>query len=229
MRVAVITLTRDRLDYTKHCFASLERNAGCDYDHYVLDNASEDGTGEWLLDWLTTGAVCISDENIGVCRGANQILEFLEPDEYDVIVRFDNDCEVTQKDTLKTVAGLCDEYGAILAPRVLGLNNPPPTLATVAMGGHYVDTTAILGGIFMAIPAFVFTEHEYRFDETMPKYAGDEKIVPFWRSLGGVCGYVRDVSVNHYQTSEGQKTTYPEYQARKEAEIALGSATEAAA
>ena len=44
MKFAVLTLTRDRLEYTQHCFETLRQNAGCDYDHYVLDQGSEDGT-----------------------------------------------------------------------------------------------------------------------------------------------------------------------------------------
>jgi GT2 family glycosyltransferase len=46
MNVAVLTLTRDRLPYTQHCFATLKENAGCDYDHIVLDQGSTDGTAE---------------------------------------------------------------------------------------------------------------------------------------------------------------------------------------
>ena len=48
MRVAVLSLTRDRLVYTRHCFAKLHEFAGCEFDHYVLDQGSKDGTDEWL-------------------------------------------------------------------------------------------------------------------------------------------------------------------------------------
>ncbi len=49
MRIAVLTLTRDRLDYTQHCFQTLQEFAGCDFDHYVLDQGSTDDTVDCLV------------------------------------------------------------------------------------------------------------------------------------------------------------------------------------
>lgn len=225
MNAAVITLTRDRLDYTMTCFQTLEQHAGIEYDHYVLDNASTDGTINWLSEWTRSGKgqhIIFSKENLGICVGANRLLELLDPSRYDVIVRFDNDCEVTQPDTLKVCAELSAKHGAIVSPRVNGLNNPPPTIRTVSLSGHPLDETAILGGIFMVIPAFLFDELGYRFNERAPLATGDEEIVPWWRMHGGVCGYLQEFSVNHYETTEGQKARYPEYEQRKVAEIAAG-------
>ncbi len=218
MDIALLTFTRDRLDYTKHCFASLEDNTRVEYDHYVLDQASEDDTWTWLWDWSKEGfetrVIKRSEENIGICRGANQLLNTLNPENYDVIVRFDNDCEVTQPGTLKACAEVAMDYGIICAPRVLGLQNPPATIRTVKVGHQLLDETAILGGIFMAIPAFLFTEHAFRWNENTPLGTGDESIVPWWRAHGGVCGYLQDYTVNHYETTVGQHARYPEYFAR---------------
>jgi hypothetical protein len=220
MKIAVITMTRDRLDYTKHCFASLEVNAGCDYDHYVLDNASEDETVNWLSGWASVPgrSAFFASENLGICRGANWLLDRLDPERYDVIVRYDNDCQVTQPDTLKTTAELAATYGAIVSPRVSGLLNPPATLRTVSLGGHLLDETAILGGIFMAIPSQLFWEHGFRYDENAHLHSGDEAIVPWWRARGGVCGYLQGYSVTHYETTSGQRERYPDYFARKDLE-----------
>ncbi len=219
-RVAVLTFTRDRLAYTAHCFDTLERNAGWAYDHFVLDQASTDKTWGWLQNWSKQDAagervIYRGQENVGICAGANMLLDQLDPARYDVIVRYDNDCEVTQPDTLKTCAELADRFGVICAPHVLGLNNPPPTLSTVRTGDHLIDSTAILGGIFMTIPSFLFWEHEFRYDETHQKWAGDEAIVPWWRARGGICGYVHGLTVNHYQTTNGQHARYPDYFRRR--------------
>lgn len=220
MRVAVLTLTRDRLDYTRHCFATLAENAGCDYDHYVLDQASTDGTREWLLDDETLDVTGL-EENIGITRGLNLLLDHVvDAATYDVLVRFDNDCEVTQPGTLAAVCEAAAAHQAILAPRVLGLLSPPDVLRRTRLGHHTVDETMILGGIFMAIPAAVFTEHGYRYDETYPPYTGDEAVVPWWRARGGVCGYLDGWTVNHHETTVGQQATYPVYHARKLAEMA---------
>ncbi len=232
LEIAVLTFTRDRLDYTKHCFATLEENAGCEYDHYVLDQASTDGTLDWLNDWYEADSehrtLCYSDENIGICRGANLLLNDLMPEKYDVIVRYDNDCEVTYHGTLAWLADIADGYGIICAPRVLGLQNPPAMIRTVMVNEWALNETAILGGIFMAIPSNLFWEHGFRFDEESPYALGDEAIVPWWRARGGVCGYLQDVTVNHYETTLGQRERYPEYEARKADELASQAAVRAA-
>lgn len=222
VRVAVITMTRDRVDYTRYCFASLSAHAGCEYDHFVLDQGSTDGTLEYLSEWVRNGqgrSVIFSKTNLGICKAANALVLQAAPSRYDVIVRYDNDCELTQPDTLKTCADLAHRYGAIVAPSINGLNHPPQTIRTVSLGGHLLDEKPILGGIFMCIPAFAFDECGYRFDERSPLATGDEAIVPWWRGRGGVAGWLQDVSVNHYETSEGQKSTYPEYEERKRAEL----------
>ena len=105
MRVAVLTLTRDRLDYTQHCFATLHEFAGCDFDHYVLDQGSQDGTEAWLQE--TDAEVVALDTNLGIACGLNLLLdESVNPADYDVIVKFDNDCELTLPNTLRDVCRL---------------------------------------------------------------------------------------------------------------------------
>ena len=54
---AVLTLCRDRLAYTQHCFETLRDNAGCDFDHFVLDQGSMDGTDEWLEQQFHDGEI----------------------------------------------------------------------------------------------------------------------------------------------------------------------------
>lgn len=228
MKIALLTFTRDRLAYTRHCFGTLEQLAGIPYDHFVLDQGSTDGTIGWLGEWMREGHgqhgngrhILFSKTNIGICAAANRLLDLLDPARYDVIVRYDNDCELVQPDTLRVCADLSRRFGAIVAPTVTGLNSPPKTIRTVSLGGYLLDEKQLLGGIFMCVPAFAFDELGYRFDETMPLATGDEAIVPWWRGSGGVAGWLHDYTVNHYETTEGQKATYPEYEERKRAELA---------
>jgi glycosyltransferase involved in cell wall biosynthesis len=215
MNVAVLSLTRDRLDYTRHCFASLVENAGVEFDWLVLDQGSTDGTVEWLRGNITDLVLALP-KNVGICRGLNMLLDRIDLNEVDVVVRFDNDCEVTQPDTLK-MACEAAMTGTIVAPRVLGLRQPPPTIGSYQAGGRTVDETSILGGIFMAIPATVF-RNGFRYDENSPPWSGDEKVCEWFRQRGGRCGYLQDVSVNHYRTTEGQHADIPDYFARKRLE-----------
>ena len=218
--VAVLSLTRDRLAYTKHCFASLHQHAGMAFDHFVLDQASEDGSGEWLDSYEPT--VLIEErENIGVCRALNKLLDVaFEIDDYDVVVKFDNDCELTQQDTLRDVVDLVMEGGCILSPRILGLRNPPAHTRELKIGNETILDVPQIGGIFLAIPAWVFDE--FRFNENNPLYGRDDvDLCSWWRGQGGTCGYVKRLEVWHYETTDGQVERYPEYWARKEREMGV--------
>lgn len=225
MKVAVLTLTRDRLEYTKHCFATLHKNAGCYFAHFVGDQGSTDETWEWLRDYGKSGRVgggwvANFGENIGICRGANRLVRRALIGQPDVIVRFDNDCEVVTSNTLKACAETALEYDVIVAPHVRKLRQPPPIIGKAQAGSHTISETAVLGGIFMAIPASLFTDHGWRYDERMPPWTGDEQIVPWWRAQGGTAGYLDGFEVNHYERVAEQADVLPDYQLRKELELA---------
>jgi hypothetical protein len=218
VNVAVLTLTRDRLAYTQHCFQSLRDLAGHPYHHHVLDQGSEDGTQEWLQAELDAGRlfnVVQRGTNIGCTRGWNTLIGQLNLNYYDAVVTFDNDCEVLSPSTLRVVAGLAATHQTILAPRVLGLMYPPPTINTFQLGDYTVDETTILGNIFMAIPAVLFSRDRYRWDERYAVWDGGESITQWHRDRGGRCGYVQGFEVNHYLTTQGQAADMPWYGERR--------------
>ena len=67
MKIAIYTLTRDRLLYTKQTFVSLWEHAGYPFDHFIVDNGSTDGTPEWLTE--NAGrfrALLLQPENPGI-------------------------------------------------------------------------------------------------------------------------------------------------------------------
>lgn len=216
VRIAVLTLTRDRLEYTRHCLATLRQNAGCEYDHYVLDQGSRDATPDWLERRDDLAGLILRRENIGCCRGWNALLDICRPVDYDVIVTFDNDCEVLTEDTLATVAGLAAEHHVILSPQVRGLMHPPATIANLQLGQHTVDEKAIIGNIFMAIPSWLFTVNRFRWDEERYQvWDGGESVTQWYRERGGRCGYVQGFDVNHYKTTLGQVEDMPWYFERR--------------
>ncbi len=215
------------MDYTKHCFQSLKENAGCDYDHYVLDQGSEDGTWEWLQEWesertLENWRYCSRrDTNIGIPKGMNAMLIWAirAREEYDVICSVDNDAEFTMPDTLRILCETCLEGNAILSPRVHGLRNPPGVGEAWKIGEQVIDESQALGNICRAAPAAVYSEHGWRLVEDRPVWSGDEAdIVRFWNAKGGRCGYMRSLIVNHYLGTNGQVADIPDYFARRERE-----------
>lgn len=210
MKVAVLTLTRDRLDYSKECFQKLRDFAGCEYDHLVLDQGSEDGTPDWLRNEYAPHWLELLPGNIGICPALNILVDRLTKP-YDVVVRFDNDCEVFMGGTLEGVCRVAMEHNTILAPKVLGLRSPPVSPGTFSLGEHVVDETGILGGAFMAIPATVF--NDFRFDEKSPPWGGDEYVTSWFRERGGRCGYLRPWEVWH--RTDQHWADYPGYYQRK--------------
>lgn len=217
MKVAVLTLTRDRLPYTAVCFDSLQRNAGCEYDHYVLDQGSVDGTREWLTERHELfNEIVLMKENIGICRGLNFLMDqVFDPDEYDVIVKFDNDCELLSENTVLECSTQALDKNMILSPRIHGLRSPPERVDALSFpSGVVIDVYSVIGGIFMATPAAVFQSDgfKYRHSDKWMVWQGDDSTLCRWfQGRGGKVGYVRGREANHYRTTDGQHTDYPEY------------------
>jgi len=218
VRVAVLTLTRDRLEYTQHCFAALREHAGCDYDHFVLDQGSTDDTQRWLMNGVYQG-LSLQRENLGISRGMNVLLDLIRVNQepYDVVVKFDNDCELTMPNTLRDVAALAVEGDCLLSPRILGLNNPPRMTRVFLIAEERIIDIPQIGGIFLAAPAWLY--EVYRYPDQGPAWGLDDADICRWmRGRGGLCGYVERLSANHYETTSGQHERYPEYFERTLAE-----------
>lgn len=220
MKVAVLTLTRDRLDYTKRCFGLLHKHAGCRFDHFVLDQGSHDGTPEWLATYEPTKLI-LSPENVGISRGMNLLLDAARPINYDCIVKFDNDCELTQPDTLRDIATLANigTTPTLLSPRILGLKNPPGPSGLFYVGDERVQDIPQIGGIFLAAPAYVYDD--FRYSESNPLWGMDDVEICRWvRGRGGRCGYVERLEAWHHETTDGQRERFPDYFVRKDREFA---------
>src|SRR5262249_12978255 len=125
--------------------------AGCDFDHYVLDQGSRDLTPDWLTEVYEPEFVAVSPQNIGLSRGHNYLLDHLDG-EYDVVVTFDNDCEVVQDGTLRVCAEVASHGDWVVSPTVLGLKHPPQTGAPVQVHGVTILPYQEMGGIFRAMP-----------------------------------------------------------------------------
>jgi len=213
MNIAVMSLTRDRLDYTKHCFGTLLELAGCEFDWWIADNGSSDGTVDWLIS-NTDATVTAYSENAGISPALNAMLkDVLDAADYDVIVKIDNDCELLTPNTLRDVCERALDHNAILSPHIRGLRSTPKPVGRV----DDISVTPVIGGIFTAVPAWVFQDG-YR-HPIIPTLDGEDAILCQWfRRQGGFCGYVDWYEANHYETTDGQHARYPEYFARREQE-----------
>lgn len=76
MKLSVITLTYNKLKYTKKYIDSLFKNTK-DFELIIVDNGSTDGTREYLKS-LDNIKLILNDENVGFSKGNNQGLEITE-------------------------------------------------------------------------------------------------------------------------------------------------------
>lgn len=218
-RVAIFSLTRDRLEYTKTCFSILQEKAGYEYDHYIVDNGSQDGTFEWLHQNLGNfKQVTFNSQNVGLCRGNNQALQMIRNSgiHYDLIVKADNDAEMISDNIVAEMVNLyrhLDEP-ALLSPRVTGINSQPTRQRTITKAHHPIGVTGHIGGLFAWCNADLYLQYTYPDD--LPLARGDDSAFAYWVYQKRYCvGYVEDLVVNHIEGTNSQQSRYPDYFLRK--------------
>jgi len=150
----------------------------------------------------------IGHQNIGISKGMNSLLSLCRFKGYDVIVKFDNDCELTEPNTLRDVCDLVVAGNAMLSPRILGLNNPPVATGEFDIAGEPILDIPQIGGVFLAAPAEWYDTYRYPLDG--PVWGMDDAhICRAFRAKGGRCGYVKRLTANHMETTNGQHLRYP--------------------
>jgi len=223
-KVAIFTLTKDRLEYTQRMLRSLERFTHIPYDHFVIDNGSTDGTVEFLKS--RPGRIVdtiFNQENKGLSIGWNQALDMIG-DDYDFIIKIDNDCEILTDDWLEPILEIMKAFDnkIVMSPYVEGLREHKggvPRYARKIINGHRIGLTKHLGGIALVAPAEAYGG--FRFDEKLPLKGNQD--VTFSASinrLGYLLGYVEDLRVVHMDTTDGQHKKYPNYFKHREVEMA---------
>lgn len=231
-RVALISLTRDRLDFTKLCFERLQEMAGYPFDHYVVDNGSEDGTQDWLRDYAdryTSNRDSFVDltllpENRGISIGSNIALEkILGPErdfeDYEFVGGMDNDCYIVTSKILEHLVACVKDKKAFgpeifISPRVSGIVNQPTRVREHGRGGLRLGETGIVGGLFHLTSARVM--RGWKYPEDLPKAWGQDDARASWMTAAGVIiGYIEQLEVQHYLGTDQQAVRYPKYFARK--------------
>jgi GT2 family glycosyltransferase len=226
MKIAVYSMTRERVAYSRVCLASLRDNAGAGFRHFILDNGSTDGTLGWLLEFRYDSAYSISfsPTNMGISVASNLLVKniFSTPPEPDLIIKFDNDCLVLTANILRAFAEIyetCEEAKRwVLSPRVEGIVNQPRRVREHRLADRKIGVTALVGGLFQVVPAPIMREFmaDGGYDETLPPAHGQDDFFAEWLRVHGYAnGYVEDLVVEHYRGTEQQAVDYPEYFTRK--------------
>ncbi|MGN7457235.1 methyltransferase domain-containing protein [Paenibacillus pasadenensis] len=93
-KTSIVILTYNQLDYTKLCLESIRAYTPSEsYELIVVDNASTDGTREWLQQQQDL-KLLLNNDNVGFPKGCNQGIEMSESDT-DILL-LNNDTIVTE-------------------------------------------------------------------------------------------------------------------------------------
>jgi glycosyltransferase involved in cell wall biosynthesis len=92
--IPVLMITHNRLAYTKKALEALFNSKGVQV--YIIDNASTDGTVEWLESqpWKVAWNIIFNKENRGIADAMNQFLELTKYCNY--VGKADNDTLIPQ-------------------------------------------------------------------------------------------------------------------------------------
>lgn len=112
LKTSIVILTYNKLEYTRLCIDSIRQyTRSGTYEIIVVDNASTDGTVEWLKQQKDIRAV-LNQENQGFPRGCNQGIEIAEGDS---VLLLNNDTVVTANwlDNMHTALFSDESVGAV--------------------------------------------------------------------------------------------------------------------
>lgn len=223
-RVAIFSLTYDRLEYTEKCFESLYSSAGYDFDHYIVDNGSRDGTTKYLkkLQKKYPDRVYIIENagNVGISKASNQALELIG-NGYQIIGKVDNDCLFLTEGWLAKMVDIWKSNRLIaLSCYVQGLKDNPggaPRETYGVIKDELIGMTRHLGGICVFSDAKAYDG--FRWDEQ--SFLHGVQDVEFSQHIGFKgyqMGYMENFFCEHIDGTEGQHKRYPEYFERRKKE-----------
>lgn len=230
LRVAVYTMTMDRLEYTKVMAAAMDRLAGYAFDWFVIDQGSKDGTQEWLKrctrdhgsKWRKQLQYRLYEANVGLGKGWNNAIEWVRSaggeTPYDIVIKVDNDAQMLTEGWLAAMIEIFRRNRNVcLSPYVEGLDGSPGGVLRQRSSGEMpylmindmvVGIVPHLGGIVYATPLCVFDE--FKFDEES-KGNKDVLLSQHAGQRGFTLFYMEQFRVWHIDGTKGQEAKYPEY------------------
>lgn len=235
-RVAIYTITYDRLEYTKKCFESLEKTADYPCDHYIVDNNSSDGTQEWLENYCNQqpGNIYLikNKDNKGISGASNQaidkMIECTGPEGngdgmYDIIIKVDNDCIFQTKGWLSKMVELWrSNHRLALSCYINGLRDNPGGAHRFAYGtlkGELVGMTRHLGGICHFVSSDAYKDFRWpEKDDTLHGFQ-DLYFSNYLLAHGYQMGYLENFYASHGpKGTVAQEKDFKEYFERRKKE-----------
>jgi GT2 family glycosyltransferase len=206
MKVAIFTLTKNRIELTKQTLESIDKNTHIPFDHYIIDQGSTDETLKWLKTFkykIGNLYVFPLPKNIGINAGDCFALEQIGRN-YDVIIKLDNDALIITDSWLEKCL-LVLRKKLIISPFILGLLDNRGGIPRYAYDkDKELGFTYALGGICMIGRTKAWFEDSNGFDGRYnPNYHHDDmEFCDRIRSVGYKFAYKEDVYIKHLDISK---------------------------
>jgi len=215
-KVAIFTITYDRLDYTKRMFKSLTKSTEYPWDWFVHDNGSKDKT----LDFLEgkTKGLSFSSENSGLTAASNNLIDkIFNTGNYQIIIKADNDCEFMTHGWLETQIDLWKmNHLLYMSPYPEGMVDNPggaPRIGYSTIGPYFIEVAYHLSGLCAMIDAKAYKNFRWK-DKFLHGNQDREASIAFGKLRYMPC-HVPLHRVMHQQTTAGQHKKYPAYFKRR--------------
>ncbi len=224
--VNITMVTFNRVDFTRRSIDSIVATAGYPYELTVVDNASRDGTVEFLRGLLADGVIhhlILNAQNKGVAFAANQGWAGGTKAHY---IKIDNDIVFTKPGWLARIVEACDELpdaGAI------AYNFETTSYQVKVVAGRRVrPKEGNVGGACVMIPERVHRLVGYWCEDYWPYSEEDSDLYERLRKLGLRSYYMDDEDVGMHLPEgkasplldRGRKSIFdegdPRYRAQKD-------------
>lgn len=226
MKVLVGTLTYQRLPYLQKMLETLtETTKGEKFDHLIINNGCSQTQSFlekfWLHEltssWRGERKAIYHNTNQGLARSWNQINNYGLENEYDVIIKADDDCYFETSGWLSAAKKVVTngQQNIVVGPMVNGLRDNKGGVARYAKTepfGINVGLTYHLGGICLVATREVI-ELFGQFEENQPMHNHNDS--QFSAKLTAkhnvMFGYLEDYYVSHGPGTQTQEDELEEY------------------
>jgi GT2 family glycosyltransferase len=132
IRFSIIVVTWNAIDHLKRFLPSLAATQYHDYEVIIADNASEDGSAEWVRKNFPDFKIVTYDQNHGYCGGNNKAVKYADGD---ILIFLNNDVETTPDWLTPLAETFRDQKTGIVQPKILSVETKSHFEYAGAAGG----------------------------------------------------------------------------------------------